>query len=214
LLLISRQESRDVKYDHAQRWGYQQPMVDMERTQGAQNWLHKNPNIDQSVSPNIRQATHRTWWKTNQSDITYIYIHDIYIYLFIYPSMIASGNDSWSQSVHFWDGCMAPWRWSVSPFLGPPGWGIFYQGLSMIDSIAVGSQGIPDREMLSWEGSSYMLDNGWKSYRICRSQRCVDLGMLSLPSGKQPHNYGTSHFFIGKSTINGDFHPFSIAILT
>ena len=29
-----------------------------------------------------------------------------------------------------------------------------------------------------------------------------------LPSGKQPHNYGQSPFFIGKSTING---PFSVA---
>ena len=27
------------------------------------------------------------------------------------------------------------------------------------------------------------------------------------------HNYGTSPFLMGKSTINGNFHPFSIAML-
>jgi hypothetical protein len=26
-----------------------------------------------------------------------------------------------------------------------------------------------------------------------------------LPAGKQPHNYGTSPFLMGKSTINGHF---------
>jgi len=29
--------------------------------------------------------------------------------------------------------------------------------------------------------------------------------MGGLPSGKQPHNYGKSPFFMGKSTINGNF---------
>ena len=33
--------------------------------------------------------------------------------------------------------------------------------------------------------------------------------MDGLPSGKQPHNYGKSPCFMGKSTING---PFSIAM--
>jgi hypothetical protein len=37
---------------------------------------------------------------------------------------------------------------------------------------------------------------------------------ISIPSGKQPHNYGKSPFSMGKSTINHHFIMISSTILT
>ena len=53
--------------------------------------------------------------------------------------------------------------------------------------------------------------------QITAIYRIIPLGnrlltiLVTFWYGKQPHNYGTSPFLMGKSTING---PFSIAILT
>ena len=55
---------------------------------------------------------------------------------------------------------------------------------------------------ISW--NYVLIHGGWQGLHRIRSWR------QGIPSGKHTKNYGTSPFFMGKSTING---PFSIAML-
>ena len=58
-------------------------------------------------------------------------------------------------------------------------------------------------------------DNAETTAGQCRLlyQLFFSMVLSGIPSGKRLRNYGKSPFLIGKSTINGNFHQFSIAML-
>ena len=103
----------------------------------------------------------------------------------VFSTHQASGNPTWSQLTH-------SQHWF---FLGDPP--VLVCGMRQFSKMAW-----PDMSTFA------TLVNSNNVFFVCYPLvNCV------LPSGKPTKNYETSPCFMGKLTINGHFHPFSIAVL-